>query len=192
MAVSGISRVLARCAIGLAALTLMAAAPSRTGAQEPYLPSVGQTCSTVTPGTAAVTFSWPAPPPGAIQQWLDLSLFNNGFAPGSFAGAGPFDPQTTSFTWDGILSGLTHYYRLNVVYADGWHAGPTGTFTSCEPGKAVLGDVRQFCAPEGAQVTFEWSPPTPPGTSCRSSTLRALGGAGRGTGVSSVLVSSRR
>jgi hypothetical protein len=116
------------------------------------------------PGRAAVTFSWPVPPPGAIQQWLDLSLFNNGFAPGTFVGAGPFGPQTTSFTWDGILPGLTHYYRLNVLYQDGWHPSATGSFVSCEPGKAALGDVRQFCTPEGVEVTFNWSSATPPGT----------------------------
>ncbi|MGB6836228.1 MAG: hypothetical protein WBF66_00810 [Dehalococcoidia bacterium] len=153
-----------RCAIPLTVLLLMSVVPGRTGAQVPYLPSVSQTCSIATPGRAAVTFNWPAPPPGAIQQWLDLSLFNNGFVPGTFVGVGPFGPQTTSFTWQGILPGLTHYYRLNVLYPDGWHPSATGYFVSCEPGKAALGDVRQFCTPQGVEVTFNWSPTTPPGT----------------------------
>src|SRR4030042_647688 len=56
---------------------------------------VGQTCSTMRPGTAAATFSWPRAA-GAYQVWLDLSLFDNGFLPGSLSAARPPYPPPHS------------------------------------------------------------------------------------------------
>jgi hypothetical protein len=90
---------------------------------------VSQTCSASIPGTIAVSFSWLGGDPAAIQQWLDLSLFNNDWQPDSFLGAGPFAASASAFSWDGLLPDAVHYVRISEQYADGsWGASPTFTF----------------------------------------------------------------
>ena len=60
-----------------------------------------------------------------VEQWLDISLFNNGFASGTFLGTGPFPAEAgiisppalpVFFRWDGILSARVHFWRTNVLY----------------------------------------------------------------------------
>jgi len=158
------SKVAAGGSVMALAVLALGGSPGRIAAQATYVPSVSQVCSPVLPVGPTATFSWPAAP-GAIQQWLDLSLSNNGFAPGTFVSAGPLSPDTTSYTWQGLAPGLAHYYRLDILYPDGWHPSATGYFVSCEPGKAALGGVKPFCSLEGAvEATFNWSPATPAGT----------------------------
>src|SRR5688572_12126145 len=50
-------------------------------------------------------------------QWVDLSLFDNGFAPNSFIG---LQAQQNGLIWDGILPGLAHYLRVNTLTSSGW------------------------------------------------------------------------
>ena len=111
------------------------------GAQGPpvslYVVSSG--CDPDNPTKAQITFGWYG---SALwyEAWLDLSLENNGFIPGTFAGAGPIPPEPTHdpslepwvalYTWSGIEPGLTHYWRVNLRYYDGWYASPTYTFDS--------------------------------------------------------------
>ena len=80
-------------------------------------------------GYARVTFSW-APSSGVVQ-WLDISLHNNGFAAGTFIGAGPMGLHQTSLTWDGISPGVVHYWRVNTLTAAGWVPSATGQFVPC-------------------------------------------------------------
>jgi hypothetical protein len=67
---------------------------------------------------------------GAQQIWLDLSLFNNGFAPSTFAAAGPFAPRATAFEfqWPGIDKSRVHYYRLNALRGGQWIELGRGVF----------------------------------------------------------------
>jgi hypothetical protein len=69
-------------------------------------------------------------PAGSQQLWVDLSLFNNNFAHGTFLGAGPFAPtdQTQQFDWEGLVPARRHYYRLNALTADGWFEVGRGEF----------------------------------------------------------------
>lgn len=142
--------------------------PSSSLAQA-VLPTIaGQQCSTSRPGTVAVTFTWPRPAAGARQVWLDLSLVDNGFVRGTFLGVGPFQAGAGSFTWDGIRPGLLHYFRLNVLYDDGWRPSPTGRFVSglCLSPAAALQGVGQACTgsnPGKVSVAFRWSPALPSG-----------------------------
>jgi uncharacterized protein (DUF736 family) len=77
---------------------------------------------------AAVTFFWAPASPGGSSTWLDLTLFNNGFAPGSFIGAGPLG-NVQQITWPGILADATHYYRINsFLSGTGWVPSSTGSF----------------------------------------------------------------
>jgi len=78
--------------------------------------------------------------PGILEQgglptetWIDLSLFNNGFAAGTFIGNGPvaFNPHgaRNDSDWPGLLPGRTHYYRENTHYsAAGWVPQYNGSF----------------------------------------------------------------
>lgn len=77
-----------------------------------------------------------APSGPGVSQWIDLSLFDNGFAPETFIGAGPFAfVPDRDFIWEGIRGATRHYYRLNVLYGDGqWrpYAVERGTFLSLD------------------------------------------------------------
>lgn len=84
---------------------------------------VSQTCSG---GRANVTFSWSS---ARGQQWLDLSLADNGFAPGTFVGAGPV--SGSSYTWTGLVSGSRHCVRINQFLGGGaWVTSETWVFTT--------------------------------------------------------------
>jgi hypothetical protein len=124
--------------------------------------TIQQQCSAASPGAAAVTFSWPRAS-GAYQVWLDLSLYNDGFAPGTFLSVGPFHSDDTSYNWEGIPSDLTYYFRVNALYADGWHVLKMGSFVSgqCGGQPAAMQWVAQQCStsiPGSVQASFAWSP----------------------------------
>jgi hypothetical protein len=80
------------------------------------------------PNEVRVGFTWTGYNEG--PQWVDLSLSDNGFFPGTFVGLGPLASSQTSFTWDGILAGLTHFLRVNTLTAAGWSTSPTIAFTT--------------------------------------------------------------
>src|SRR6476619_5083464 len=99
----------------------------------------GQQCMSAS--QVSVSFSWAAYNEGA--QWFDLSLTNNGFAPGTFVGIGPLGSSQMSFTWDGILPGLTHFMRINTLTPYGWSVSQTLTFTTrdCQYGQSQIAVV---------------------------------------------------
>jgi hypothetical protein len=139
------------------------------GSQSTGPAPVEQVCSATSPGTTEVTFAWPAAP-GAQTVWLDLSLYSTGFDAGAFAGAGPFASNVTSFTWTGITADTRYYYRVNALYADGWHALKTGSFVSGQCGSHTVPfqSITQACsatAPGNVDISFAWSPALLPGAS---------------------------
>lgn len=75
---------------------------------------------------------------GVRQVWVDLTLFNNNFAPRTFLGAGPFEPRAfgaTGFLWPGLEQARTHYYRLNALTVEGrWIELGRGTFETIDCG----------------------------------------------------------
>ena len=94
--------------IGLFGSRLALAATPASG-----LAVTSEGCSDAFPGQTVVTFHWQ--PPGGGKQWLDLSLYNNGFVPGTFGGAGPLLPNVSSFAWDGLSAATTFYFRINTL-----------------------------------------------------------------------------
>jgi beta-lactamase class A len=91
-----------------------------------------------------VMFLWGPSQTG--PQWLDLSIFNDGFAPENFVGVGPFDGGTWGFMWDGLLQGTTHYARVNTLTRAGWMSSATFAFYTpvCDVGAyapAPAGDM---------------------------------------------------
>jgi hypothetical protein len=124
-------------------------------------------CSAQLPGKAKATFRWTLVP-GSTAQWLDLSLFDNGFAPGTFISAGPLSGSEDTFTWEGLLTESVHYWRVNSVVGGAWQPSETAVLTTprCVPGAAVLLEVHQECStamPGTVRVEFAWQPSTWPG-----------------------------
>jgi hypothetical protein len=155
-----------RLAIGAVGLAFVVAIGGSTrGAAEPQPPpaTVFQACSVIYPGSIAVTFAWPETP-GALQTWVDLSLLDNGFLPDTFLGmtwgSAPFPGNT--YTWAGIVPGLRHFYRVNVLYPDGWVVVASGSFVSmqgCPKPTADFGGVRDpQCAGDFVSLTLGWIP----------------------------------
>jgi hypothetical protein len=79
-------------------------------------------------GTVQIRIAWNTY--GAGPQWLDFSLYNNGFAPGTFVGIGPANPSVNQVTWTGILNSTTYYLRLNTQTATAWYPSETVGFTT--------------------------------------------------------------
>jgi hypothetical protein len=124
-----------------------------------------QQCSVTKPGTVLVPFQWQ--PSGEGSQWLDLSLVDNGFAPGSYVGVGPLPPGSSTFAWDGLVSAMPHYVRVNTSTPTGWLSSQTLAFTTgvCG-GPAALDQPIQACGGQAGVVnaTFKWKTPVPPGS----------------------------
>ncbi len=81
-------------------------------------------------GRATVTFRWsPTSPPGFLQ-YVDITLFDNGFAPGTFLGGGPFSPAAGVVVWPGILTNTVHFWRVNTLTASGWVPSTTGVMVA--------------------------------------------------------------
>jgi beta-lactamase class A len=124
-----------------------------------------QECDPSSPGSIKATVSWV--PSGRGEQWLDISLSNNGFAPGTFVGTGPLPPEASSFVWSGLSSGATYYLRVQTRSPFGWE--PSGTFAfvtaSCtSTGALLLYQVTvstQEChasSPTSVTTTLSWMP----------------------------------
>src|SRR5947209_1501645 len=76
----------------------------------------GQAC--LSDGSVGLSLSWTSY--GTGGQWVDLTLFDNGFAPGTFIGLGPLNSGQNTFTWNGLRPGLLHFLRLNTLTPQGW------------------------------------------------------------------------
>ncbi len=114
-------------------------------------------------GQASVTFAW-TPGTGGRVQWLDVSLSDNNFDPGTFASAGPLAPNMSQFSWNGFSVGVPYFWRVNTLTANGWLPTDTGSFVPC--GGPQLGSTTYVCTPDGrATVTLSFAPPSPSGSS---------------------------
>jgi hypothetical protein len=74
-------------------------------------------------------------------------MANNGFAPGTFVGAGPV--AGSSFTWYGLARGATHFWRVNTLTPGGWASSNTGSFVTLAcipPLKACIGFMAGYSA----------------------------------------------
>jgi hypothetical protein len=104
-------------------------------------------------GTVRIVVGWQAS--GHQPQWVDLSLHNNGFAPGTFVGAGPLAAHQESLVWDGLLDGLVHYLRVNTLTPGGWVPSFTIAFKTvfCVALPAGFSTDDKFVAATGVQQT---------------------------------------
>ena len=120
--------------VGLVVFAALALAPPVSRAAAGNVQE-SQTCVA---GKANVTFSWTGNDPAAAQQWLDLTLFDNGWQPDTYIGAGPISGRTASYTWPGLTSKTQHYIRINQQLPSGaWDSSGTFVFTTIDCGVAV-------------------------------------------------------
>jgi hypothetical protein len=94
---------------------------------------VAASCSSATATGAKAVLLW-GPSHGG-PQYVDLSIFNNGFAPGTFISLGGYARDRWGLVWDGLLQGTTHYARINTFTSQGWKASGTVAFFTpiCDP-----------------------------------------------------------
>ena len=116
-------------------------APTSVGAALSELPSTDpaflgatqlatfSTCTTGDPRATTLFFWRPAPRyrfpdhGNGIDQWVDLSLSNNGFQPGTFVSQ--HVGGQSDLIWTGLLANSVHYWRVNTWDGVHWHASPT-------------------------------------------------------------------
>jgi hypothetical protein len=152
--------------------TFVAQCGGGRGGSAPVTGNVTQACDGG--NGVSVTFNWQGNASGA--QFIDLSLHNNGFPPGSFVGAGPVGGS--SFTWHRLARGATHFWRVNTLTAGGWSSSDTGSFVTLAclpPLKACIGYVAGFAASGRAECEQLM---TTPGalSSCLKYILKMAGG----------------
>lgn len=150
----GGTAVLSATALGVTSTTTIALS---CGATPPQLNLPQVACAG---NSATATFIW-TPVVGAINQYLDLTLADNGFGPGTFLGAGPLDPATNQIFWNGLVAGQPHFWRVNALTAGGWLTSATGAFVPC--GAPATRQINYVCTGNGrANVTFNWAASAPP------------------------------
>lgn len=154
-------------AIGVSALSVIVAlgcvavANARPAATPAGFPSASRQYCTPALG---VTFTWTSSGDG--PQWLDLSLADNGFAPGTFVSVGPLAAGVAQFDWVGLAMGRVHFVRVNTLTAAGWQASPTASFVTgvcAGPSPAQLGAVIPYCNFTTLLGGFNWTPSQPSG-----------------------------
>lgn len=82
-------------------------------------------------GSATVRFRWSVSTNSTQVQWLDMSVFDNGFQSGTFVSAGPMHPSANEVIWPGISANTAHVFRINALTASGWQSTQIGSFIAC-------------------------------------------------------------
>ncbi len=96
-------------------------------------------------------------------QWVDVSVFDNDFAPGTYLVSGPLAPNESRLTLERLVPGVWHFARVNTLAADGWHPSP----------------VMSFLTPDDCRFAGQtrFYPPAPP-TGCLISLYSPVGSPG--------------
>src|SRR5215203_5120605 len=81
-----------------------------------FLPQAHSAASTVSmtqacfAGAIEGRFRWTGNDVQAKQQWLDLSIFDNKFEPGTYESEGPFEGRTATYTWLDLAPDTIYYF----------------------------------------------------------------------------------
>jgi hypothetical protein len=145
--------------VGLAAaLAVMALMPSKTALAYPGADNltIQQQCL---PGNLVQAgLSWTTYNLG--EQWVDISLTNNNFAPGTFVSNGPHASNVNFVIGPGMQPGVTFFVRVNTLTSTGWYPSVTLQF------QTLLNCTNVTIVPLPLQpptiVTLPPPPPPPP------------------------------
>jgi len=107
-------------ALGVAALCgLSIQIGGRAEAAASYF-TVNQACGTSGIGVDT-TVQWQGMNPAASQVYVDLSEYNNGWVPDTYASSGALSPNQSSFLWVSLVPNTTYYVRVNTgVWTGQW------------------------------------------------------------------------
>jgi hypothetical protein len=146
----------------LAFVALMAASAwslgTRPDAASAQTPGINLPTAVCGGGSASVTFSW-TPVAGATVQYVDISIFDNGFPPGSFIGS-QVSGSGNSLVWNGILTNTPHVWRVNALTAAGWQTSATGAFVACGAPQPLA--ATPACQTRNLTTAhFRWAPMIP-------------------------------
>ena len=90
------------------------------------LDMIAATCTSATATGVRAVFLW-GPSRGGFQ-FVDVSIYNDGFAPGTFGSSGPLAPDRWGLVWEPLVQGLTYYARVNTLTTQGWKTTQTIAF----------------------------------------------------------------
>ncbi len=85
-------------------------------------------CEAAGSRTGVADLTWvPARMPGS-EQLIALTIFEDGFATGSFTVSPPLQPGATSYTWQGTNPGGAHRWRVLTLHGTTWTPSDTAIF----------------------------------------------------------------
>jgi hypothetical protein len=90
--------------------------------------TASQACAESGVGTD-VTLGWSGASPAATQTWVDVSLYNNGWIPGTYSTSGAISPNISSFKFVSLLPNNLYYVRVSQLLSTGvWDSSTTFQF----------------------------------------------------------------
>lgn len=121
-----------------------------------------------------LTLAWTNGASPVLQQYVDVSLENNGWIPGSYTLNGPVAAGVNSMKVPGLRPGVPYYVRVNQLLGNGsWEASETLTVTTnsvtantCTPVAPASVTPPPIDAPAPVTPAANTAPPpatTPPG-----------------------------
>ena len=133
-------------ALGVLALLGLSLQFGRTVEAAPTSVSVAQGCGENGVGVD-VTLSWSGASASATQTLVDLSLYNNGWIPGTFASSGAISPNQTSFKFVSLLPNTQYYVRVSQLSGAAWDSSITFMFMT---GPACYGTGTSYSSPSSS------------------------------------------
>jgi hypothetical protein len=112
--------------VAMTAISLRDSSPARAAYPAAEGLNISQQCTS--PTTVGATLSWTTF--GGGEQWVDLSYYNNSWAPGSYVSAGPLPYYQSAFAGDGLTPGATYYARINTLIGGVWYGSSTFSFVA--------------------------------------------------------------
>ncbi|HLF77991.1 MAG TPA: hypothetical protein VJB57_10945 [Dehalococcoidia bacterium] len=116
--------------LGVSLSLVLALRPGGSAMAAPGNLGFTQGCSVNGVGVDAI-ISWAGVIAGAREVWLDLSEYNNGWVPGTYATTGAMSPTVQSFNWVSLLPNTTYYVRISQLMGVGlWDSSLTYMLTT--------------------------------------------------------------
>ena len=104
--------------LGVSLSLVLGLSPGSPALAAPGSLGMTQSCSANGVGVDA-NISWSGGNAGAMETILDVSEYNNGWVPGTYASSGSISPNINSFKWVGLLPNTVYYVRISQLMAVG-------------------------------------------------------------------------
>ena len=128
----------------LGGLTLGLVKPAEAAYPAADVQSVSQQCTSENSVRAMIT--WTSSYTG--NQWVDLSVNDNGWIPGTFITEGPLPPYQTAFAGNGLTPGSTYFVRITNFVGGVWYSSPTYSFQTLNCNfLAVVAPIQSIAIP---------------------------------------------